>query len=215
MDSGLDPDRPVLLPLVLKIYENTLPPAHDPVPLPGYAVSQRCMIYPSRCLGSNLPQGVGNHIVSRHPEKQGARGIDLNGGNWSSTWQRYPCLSLPLHPPTYQWCYPGHPMYYPTHGSTPSSISSRHITSTLRIATQKLGFQKLGFFPHKIGYHSLQSGRHNNTSSRWSSGTHHKDYWKVAIICLPHLPIGLDHHFHPRCCRSNGKSALVQTHHRT
>ena len=147
MDSGLDPDRPVLLPLVLQIYENTLPPAHDPVPLPGYAVSQRCRIYPSRCLGSNLPQGVGNHIVSRHPEKQGARGIDLNGGNWSSTWQRYPCLSLPLHPPTYQWCYPGHPTYYPTHGSTPSSISSRHITSTLRIATQKLGFQKLGFFP--------------------------------------------------------------------
>ena len=48
--------------------------------------------------------------------------------------------------------------YYPSHDSIPSSISSRHITTTLRITTQKLGFQKLGFFPHKIGYHSLRSG---------------------------------------------------------
>ena len=48
--------------------------------------------------------------------------------------------------------------YYPSHGSTPSSIPSRHITSTLRIAAKKLGFQKLGFFPHEIGSHSLRSG---------------------------------------------------------
>ena len=48
--------------------------------------------------------------------------------------------------------------YYTSLGSTPSSIPSRHITTTLRKAAQKLGFQKLGFHPHEIGSHSLRSG---------------------------------------------------------
>ena len=49
-------------------------------------------------------------------------------------------------------------MYYTSHGSTPSSIPSHHITRTLCAAAHKLGFQKLGFFPHEIGSHSLRSG---------------------------------------------------------
>ena len=48
--------------------------------------------------------------------------------------------------------------YYTTPGGPPSSVSSRHITATLRIEAKKIGFQKLGFYPHEIGSHSLRSG---------------------------------------------------------
>ena len=48
--------------------------------------------------------------------------------------------------------------YYTSHGSTPSSIPSRHITATLCTTAIKLGFQKLGFYSHEIGSHSLRSG---------------------------------------------------------
>ena len=40
--------------------------------------------------------------------------------------------------------------------SSPSSISSRNITTTLRLETNKIGFQTLGFYPHEIGSHSLR-----------------------------------------------------------
>ena len=48
--------------------------------------------------------------------------------------------------------------YCTTHGSTPSSIPSRHITHILHSAAHKLGFQKICFILHEIGSHSLQSG---------------------------------------------------------
>ena len=48
--------------------------------------------------------------------------------------------------------------YHTTLHSPPSSISSRHITATLRLEANKIGFQTLGFYPHEIGSHSLRSG---------------------------------------------------------
>ena len=48
--------------------------------------------------------------------------------------------------------------YYTSPRTPPSSISSRHITATLRLEATKIGFQTLGFYPHEIGSHSLRSG---------------------------------------------------------
>ena len=38
-----------------------------------------------------------------------------------------------------------------------ASINSHYITATLRLEASKIGFQKLGFYPHEIGSHSLRS----------------------------------------------------------
>ena len=48
--------------------------------------------------------------------------------------------------------------FFDTPRAAPSSISSRHITATLRLEANKIGFQKLGFYSHEIGSHSLRSG---------------------------------------------------------
>ena len=48
--------------------------------------------------------------------------------------------------------------YHTSPKSAPTSISSRHITATLRLEATKIGFQTLGFHPHEIGSHSLRSG---------------------------------------------------------
>ena len=103
---------------------------------------------------------MGNHIVSIH-QKNGVHrestSMEATGLQHGDAIRASACRFIHLHS---NGTAPDTPIYtyYPSHDSIPSSISSRHITTTLRITTQKLGFQKLGFFPHKIGYHSLRSG---------------------------------------------------------
>ena len=46
---------------------------------------------------------------------------------------------------------------YFTH-TTPHSVNSRQITALLRLHATKIGYQTLGFYPHKIGTHSLYPG---------------------------------------------------------
>lgn len=46
---------------------------------------------------------------------------------------------------------------YYVNGS-PRCVNSRQITALLRLHAAKIGFQKLGFYPHEIGTHSLRSG---------------------------------------------------------
>ena len=48
--------------------------------------------------------------------------------------------------------------YFHDASGIPASINSQHITATLRLEASKIGFQKLGFYPHEIGSHSLRSG---------------------------------------------------------
>ena len=47
---------------------------------------------------------------------------------------------------------------YISSSTLPSPVSSRHITSTLRIIAKKIGLKKLGFYLHEIGSHLLWSG---------------------------------------------------------
>ena len=47
--------------------------------------------------------------------------------------------------------------FFIPHSSDPVSITSKHITTTIRAEAQTNGFQKLGFFPHEIVSHSLRS----------------------------------------------------------
>ena len=49
-------------------------------------------------------------------------------------------------------------MFYISPAAQPSSITSQHVTVTLHIATKRIGFQKLGFYPHEIRSHYLWSG---------------------------------------------------------
>ena len=160
---------------------------------------------------------MGNHIVSIHQKKRCAQGINLNGSNRSATRRRYPRLSPPLHPPTFQRHRPRHPYLHvlsipwlhPLFNSKPAhhKHSSYCHTKTRLPKVGLLSTQNWISFPTVRGC--------NDTAFSWSTGTHHKDHWKVAIRCLPHLLTGPDCHFHSRCCRSHGKSALVQTHHCT
>ena len=48
--------------------------------------------------------------------------------------------------------------YFPTTGVFPKSVTSTNIVSLLWLHADKLGFQRLGFYPHEIGSHSLRSG---------------------------------------------------------
>ena len=48
--------------------------------------------------------------------------------------------------------------YFHDASGIPASINIQHITATLRLEASKIGFQKLGFYPHEIGSHSLRSG---------------------------------------------------------
>ena len=48
--------------------------------------------------------------------------------------------------------------YFTPSNSTPSSITGRDITSSLRQCAAKIGYLKLGAHPHEIGSHSLRSG---------------------------------------------------------
>ena len=45
-----------------------------------------------------------------------------------------------------------------TTGTFLKSITSTNNVSLLRLHSAKLGFQRLGFYPHEIGSHSLHSG---------------------------------------------------------
>jgi hypothetical protein len=81
-----------------------------------------------------------------------ASGLD-NGDGVVSAARRYLHLCNHNAPPETPIC-----AYYTPDSPLPTSISSRHVTFTLREEARKIGFQKLGFFPHEIGSHSLRSG---------------------------------------------------------
>ena len=48
--------------------------------------------------------------------------------------------------------------YFITKGGLPKRITSTHIVLILRLHAAKIGFQRLGLYPHKIVPHSLCSG---------------------------------------------------------
>ena len=48
--------------------------------------------------------------------------------------------------------------YFPTKGAIPKSVTRTHIASLLRPHAVKIGFQRMGFYLHEIGSHSLCSG---------------------------------------------------------
>ena len=48
--------------------------------------------------------------------------------------------------------------YYATSVTAASSVTGREITSTLRHCAAKMGYQRMGLYPHEIGSHSLRSG---------------------------------------------------------
>ena len=81
-----------------------------------------------------------------------ASGLD-NGDGVVAAARRYLHLRDHNAPPETPIC-----AYFIPDSPLPTSISSRHVTFTLREEARKIGFQKLGFFPHEIGSHSLRSG---------------------------------------------------------
>ena len=48
--------------------------------------------------------------------------------------------------------------YYPDYSSTSRFVTRSQVIKLLRLHTAKIGFQRLGFHPHEIGFHSLLSG---------------------------------------------------------
>ena len=77
----------------------------------------------------------------------------LHGDPVSAAARRYLHLRANHAPPNTPIC-----SYYPTISLSPQPIKSRQITSLLRLHAAKIGFQRLGFYPHEIGTHSLRSG---------------------------------------------------------
>ena len=71
----------------------------------------------------------------------------------SAAARRFLHLFLHQSDPETTICY-----YLLTNGALPKRVTSTHIISLLYLHADKIGFQRLGFYPHGIGSHSLCSG---------------------------------------------------------
>ena len=49
-------------------------------------------------------------------------------------------------------------VYFERKGAEGKSVTTSHLVALLRLWTSKIGYDRLGFHPHKIGSHSLCSG---------------------------------------------------------
>ena len=49
-------------------------------------------------------------------------------------------------------------VYFKRKGAEGKSVTRTHLVALLRLWAGKVGFYRLGFHPHEIGFHSLRSG---------------------------------------------------------
>ena len=77
----------------------------------------------------------------------------LHGDPIPACAQRYPHLRKSNAPPDTTIC-----DYYVSMCTAPKSVTGTNIVDILRSTAKHIGFQRIGFSPYEIGYHSLRSG---------------------------------------------------------
>ena len=77
----------------------------------------------------------------------------LHGDPVPACERHYPHLWKKNAPPDTPIC-----AYYVLVGAAPKYATGTNVVELLRATDKQIGFQRLGFFPYDIGYHSLRSG---------------------------------------------------------
>ena len=144
---------------LLWIHQDTIIQDHPSAPIPGYAVSWRiqrhstrrprwaltmCQYFSSLLLQpSELCMGIVYHHGGHQPVVQ------------QSLLRHWP-MFIHLHK---NGTNPDSPKftYYPDYSCTTHCVKGSHFVKILCLHTAKLWFQRLGLYPHKIGYHYLLS----------------------------------------------------------
>ena len=80
MYYGLDPDRTLLLPQILRIHQDPISPPYHAVPPMIRAIPRAFWRDTGGCPTSKLSQGPGRHALSRHTEKLRQGRVHLHGG---------------------------------------------------------------------------------------------------------------------------------------